>query len=152
MNKKIASQEPIVIPVIAEELEVVTREVERLGVRLIKSVTERTETVDVPLMEEHAEVQRVTINRVVDAPPPVRYEGDAMIIPVLEEVLVTEKRLVLREELHVKKWQAQARKPQTVTLRREQVRVEDPSAERTTATDTHRQGETHDDIDPRRTV
>src|SRR5215211_5987291 len=88
MTKHIAAQEPIVIPVIAEELEVGTRQVERLGVRLTKSVTERTETVDVPLMEERTEVERVTINRVVDAPPPVRYEGDEMIVPVIEEILV----------------------------------------------------------------
>lgn len=151
MNKKVVTQEPIVIPVIAEELEVATREVARLGVRLTKTVSERTETVDVPLMEERTEVERVTINRVVDAPPAVRYEGDAMIVPVLEEVLVTEKRLVLREELHIRKWQTQVRKPQTITLRREHVRVDEPSADGHAGPDTIQQG-AHDDIDTRGNV
>lgn len=36
------------------------------------------------------------IDRVVDAPVPVRYEDDTMIVPIMEEVLVVEKRLVLR--------------------------------------------------------
>lgn len=47
-----------------------------------------------------------------------------MIVPVLEEVIVTEMRLMLREELHVRKRQIETRKPQHVTLRREEVTVE----------------------------
>jgi uncharacterized protein (TIGR02271 family) len=152
MSKQITAHQPIVIPVIAEELEVGTREVERLGVRLTKTVSERIETVDVPLMEERTEVERVTINKAVDTPPPVRYEGDTMIVPVLEEILVTEKRLILREELHIRKWQVEARKPQTVTLRREHVRIDEPSPERQAGTETIREGATHDDIDTRGNV
>ena len=54
----------------------------------------------------------------------MRYEGDGMIVPVLEEVIVTEKRLMQREELHVRKRQIETRKPRHVTLRREEVTVE----------------------------
>ena len=119
-------RQPIVVPVIAEQLEIGKREVERLGVRLTKTVSERTETVEVPLIEEHTEVERVSVNRAVDAAPPVRYEGDTMIVPVLEEVLVTEKRLVLREELHIRKKQVEVRIPHHVILRREHIEVERP--------------------------
>lgn len=119
-------RQPIVVPVIAEKLEIAKREVERLGVRLTKTVSERTETVEVPLIEEHTEVERVVINRAVDAPPPIRYEGDTMIVPVLEELLVTEKRLVLREELHIRKRKVEVRTPHHVTLRREHIEVEQP--------------------------
>src|SRR3954462_4036621 len=118
--------EPIVVPVIAEEVQIGKREVERLGGRLKKTVSERTEIVEVPLMEERTEVERVPVNRVVDAAPAVRYEGDTMIVPVLEEVLVTEKRLVLREEIRVRKSRVEIRKPQHVILRREQIDVERP--------------------------
>ena len=34
-------------------------------------------------------------------PPPIRYKGDTLVVPLLEEVLVVEKRLVVREELHI---------------------------------------------------
>lgn len=119
-------RQPIVVPVMAETLEVTKRQVERLGVRLTKTVSERTESVEVPLMEERTEVSRVTVNRTVDVAPPVRYEGDTMIVPVLEEVLVTDKRLVLREELHIRKWQVEARVPHQVVLRREHIDVERP--------------------------
>jgi uncharacterized protein (TIGR02271 family) len=82
------------------------------------------EFVDEPLLEEEVEVERVAINRIVDGPLPVRYEGDTMIVPLLEEVLVVEKRLVLKEELRITKRQHKTRKPQRVTLRSEEVRVE----------------------------
>lgn len=121
MNK---DRQPIIVPVIAEQLEVGKREVERLGVRLTKTVSERTETVEVPLIHQHIEVERVPVNRPVDAAPEVRFEGDTMIVPVLEEVLVTEKRLVLREELHIRKRQVEDRIPHRVVLRREHIAVE----------------------------
>lgn len=95
--------------------------------RLTKTVSERVETVDVPLTEEHTEIERVAINRIVTAAPEVRVEGDVLIVPVLEEVLVTEKRLMLREELHIRKRAVITRNPQQVTLRQEQVTVEQPS-------------------------
>ena len=119
-------RQPIVVPVVAETLEVSTRELERIGARLTKTVNERTETVDVPLMEERTEIERVPVNRAVDAAPLVRHEGDAMIVPVMEEVLVTEKRLVLREELHIRKRKVEVRTRHQVILRREHVEVDRP--------------------------
>ena len=119
-------RQPIVVPVIAEKLFIGKRQVERLGVRLTKTVSERTETVEVPLIEERVEVERVPVNRTIDTAPQVRYEGDTMIVPVVEEVLVTEKRLVLREELHIRKLKVEVRTPHHVTLRQEQIEVEQP--------------------------
>lgn len=119
-----ATGEQLVVPLVAEELSVEKRRVERGGVRISKTVSERTETIDLPLMEEQTEVERVAVNRIVDAPPPIRYEGDVMIVPLLEEVIVTEKRLMLREELHIRKRQIETRKPQQVTVRREEAFIE----------------------------
>jgi uncharacterized protein (TIGR02271 family) len=114
----------IVIPVVAEQLEVEKRKVEAGGFRISKTVTEREEVVDQPLMREEVQVKRVPVNQFVDGPVPVRHVGDTMIIPLLEEVLVVEKRLMLKEELHVKKAEVETYRPQRVTLRSEQVHVE----------------------------
>jgi uncharacterized protein (TIGR02271 family) len=121
-----SDRQPIVVPVIAETLDVTTRELERLGARLTKTVNEHTETVDLPLMEERTEIERIPVNRAVDTAPMVRHEGDAMIVPVMEEVLVTEKRLVLREELHIRKRKVEVRTRHQVTLRREHVEIDRP--------------------------
>ncbi len=114
----------IVLPVVEETLDVQKHEVETGRVRITKKVHEREEVVDEPLMEEEVSVTRVDINRAVEGPMSVRYEGDTMIIPLLEEVLVTEKRLMLKAELHVTKRQVETHKPQTVTLRGEEAIVE----------------------------
>jgi uncharacterized protein (TIGR02271 family) len=63
----------------------------------------------------------------------VRHVGDTMIIPLLEEVLVVEKRLMLKEELHVRKESVETHRPQRVMLRSEEAFVERVGDE--TATD-----------------
>jgi uncharacterized protein (TIGR02271 family) len=114
-----------VIPVMQEELDVRTRRVEtESGVRVSKTIEQDEQIVDEPLTREQVEVERVAINRPVEAPIGIRYEGDTMIIPIFEEVLVVEKRLVLKEEIHVTRRRTEIRAPQRVTLRRELADVE----------------------------
>ncbi|HEX9919607.1 MAG TPA: YsnF/AvaK domain-containing protein, partial [Pyrinomonadaceae bacterium] len=117
-------EERIVMPVVAETLDVQKRKVDTGGVRIRKVVHEREEVVDEPLMREEVQVKRVPINRVVEAPVPVRHVGNTMIISLLEEVLVVEKRLMLKEELHITKGEIETYKPQRVTLRSEEAVVE----------------------------
>ncbi|MCL4295116.1 MAG: DUF2382 domain-containing protein [Anaerolineae bacterium] len=127
--------ETLVVPVMAEELDVQKRQVEAGGVRISKVVHEREEMVDEPLLKEEIEVQRVPINRPVDGPIPIRYVGNTMIVSLLEEVLVVEKRLMLKEELHINTRQVETRQPQPVTLRSEEAIVEpidNPSREEVT--------------------
>lgn len=124
MNATPAGEESLVVPVIAEELQVVVRAVERGRVRITKTVSEREEIIDEPLRMEDAVIERVEINRIVETAPPVRYEGDVMIVSLVEEIAVVEKKLMLREELHVSKRVIETHKPQSVVLRREEVGVE----------------------------
>ncbi len=121
---QVEADQGVVVPIIEEELTVGKRVVETGGVRINKTVQVRQETVDLPLIEDHAEVERVTVNRMVDAAPEVRHDGETLIVPILEEVLVVEKRLMLREELHIRLRRDQVHKPQQVTLRREEVEIE----------------------------
>jgi uncharacterized protein (TIGR02271 family) len=115
-----------VIPIVAESLQVGRREVETGRVRLTKLVHEAQEVVDLPLLAEEVRVERVPVGRIVDGPVEPRQEGDTLVLPVLEEVLVVEKRLMLKEEIRVTRIRTEARSPQTVTLRTEEVRIERP--------------------------
>jgi uncharacterized protein (TIGR02271 family) len=117
-------REALVVPIVEEELTVERRQVETGKVRISKTIDEREETVDLPLMQEEAEVLRVSVGKVVEGPQPVRYSGDVKIIPLLEEVLVVEKRLMLQEELHVRTRRTEVHRPQKVILRSENARVE----------------------------
>lgn len=119
-----AESQSLTIPVIAEQLVVDKQMVETGRVRISKRVLEEEQTIDVPLIREQYDVERVPVNQYVDAPPAVRQEGDVTIYPVLREVLVTEKRLMLVEEVRVTKRQSETTDVQHVTLRREEVTVE----------------------------
>jgi uncharacterized protein (TIGR02271 family) len=123
-SNRTRADERIVMPVVAETLDVQKRKVDTGGVLIKKIVHEREEVVDEPLMREEVQVKRVPINRVVDAPVPVRHVGNTMIISLLEEVLVVEKRLMLKEELHITKGEVETYKPQRITLRTEEAVVE----------------------------
>jgi hypothetical protein len=66
------------------------------------------------LYTEEADVRRVPVNRIVTEVPQTRQEGEVTIVPVLEEVLVVEKRLLLKEEIHIVRRRAQVREPRRI--------------------------------------
>ena len=115
---------PMVVPVLVEELEVQKRPVETGKVRITKVVHERETTVDEPLWHDRVAITRVPIQRVVEGPVPVREEHGTTIISVVEEVLVVEKRWMLREEIHIRQQRIETHQPQRITLRSEDVQVE----------------------------
>jgi uncharacterized protein (TIGR02271 family) len=121
---KDATSERLVLPILDEQLKISREKVVTGGVRIHKTVNERIETVDEPILQEQVEVERVPVNSFVTEAPLVRYEGDVMIVPLLEEVLVVEKRLLLREELRISKRSETIHKPQQIVLRREEARLE----------------------------
>ncbi|MGZ8246315.1 YsnF/AvaK domain-containing protein [Methylomagnum sp.] len=122
--KGIAAADTLTIPVAEERLTLSKRKVETGRVRIVKRVAAHEEDVDEPLVRETVQVERVPVNRTINEPVPVRYEGDTMIVPVFEETLVVEKRLILREELRITKRRAESHKSRRATLRREEVSVE----------------------------
>jgi uncharacterized protein (TIGR02271 family) len=113
------------IQVLEEKVEVSKRIVEKAKIRLSKKVNQKTESYDIPLGSEEIVVKRVPKNEMVDkAPPGVRYEGNVMIIPVLKEVAVIEKRLMLVEEIHVTKHKSETTETRQVVVRKEEIQVE----------------------------
>ena len=117
-------RDEVVIPVVAEAVEVGKRRVETGRVRVRKTVRTTEKVVDEPVVREEVEVERVPINRVIDEAVGPRQEGDTLIVPLLEEVLVVEKRLVLREEVRITRRRTEHRSSRSVTLRTEEATVE----------------------------
>ena len=124
-----AVNEGVVIPIVEEQIEIGTRQVETGRVRITKTVRSHEETIDEPILQEQVNVERVAIGRPVNETPGVRYEGDTMIVPVMEEVVVVTTQLVLKEELRITKTQIERRDPQVVTLRSEEIAVEHVSSQ-----------------------
>lgn len=147
-------QPEMVIPVVAEQVRVHKERVVTGKVRLSKIVHQEEQTIDEPVLKQQVSVERVPIGRWVDVAPPIRSEGETLIVPVVEEVLVVEKRLRLREEVRVTWHHQQEHEPQHLVVRREEVRIErvgdDQGLQATHERDTqHPRSGTRDDAEPR---
>src|SRR5918994_4514042 len=118
------SSEAEVIARAEEEVRLDKRMVTTGKVRVRTIVDVETELAKATLDGETVEVTRVPIDRIVDQAPEIRTENDVTIIPILEEVLVVEKRLVLKEELHVHKRRTTEDVEAPVELRKQRVVVE----------------------------
>ena len=113
-----------VLPLVEEEVRVGTRAV-TTGRVTVRTITETVEDVArVALAGAEVEVERIPVGRRVDAPPPVREENGVVIVPVLEEVAVVETRLVLREELHIRRRDTSVTVDVPVALRRQRAEIE----------------------------
>lgn len=117
------------LPLLAEQVTLRKRVVETARVRVSKRTRSREQQVDMALRRDDVVIERVAVNRLIDGPVygPIdgiasRQEGDVTIVPIYEEVLV--KRLLLKEELHIRRRaRIEPREPVSVALRYETVEV-----------------------------
>jgi uncharacterized protein (TIGR02271 family) len=112
-------------PLMEERLEVKKRTVTTGKVRVVTH-TETVEEVARAVLEgEEADVHTVELDQPVVGPvPQVRTEGGVIIVPVFEEILVVEKRLVLKREIRIQKRQTSETVELPVSLRKQRVKVE----------------------------
>jgi stress response protein YsnF len=129
--------EDLALPIVEEVLRLGRRRVATGGVRVSLSTEVDEKTVRETLRSDRVEVDRVEIGRELAAgepAPTVRHEEDGtLVVPVLEEVLAIERRLVLREEIRLRAVAAEETVEQAVTLRRQHAEVERLPAAQTVA-------------------
>ena len=118
-----ADDSQVVIPLLAEELSVTKRRIVTGRVEIATISREREELVDELLTREQVEIERTPVGKPVAQPPEIREEGDTLIIPVVEEVLVVERRLLLKEEVRVRRVRTAERHQERVNVRRQDVVV-----------------------------
>ena len=116
-------QEERSVPVVEERLHVEKKEVETGKVYISKQVQEEKATVEVPLQHDKVNIERVAINQYVEEYPTVRYESDKIIIPVVQEEVVVEKKILLVEEVHIDREHYQENFSETFTLKKEIIEV-----------------------------
>src|SRR5580692_1813462 len=116
-SKKVSDAGEPTILLHAEDFTVARRSVAGHTVRVETTTRTRDHHIDEPLLHTRVQVERIPIGRTVTAVPPVREEGDTTILPVVEEVIVVERRLVLKEEVHVRRVQVAEHHTETVTTR-----------------------------------
>jgi uncharacterized protein (TIGR02271 family) len=120
-----ASDDAIRLPLLEERLDVDTRTVDLGEIRVHKTVEETEEVQRSPLSHEVVEVERVRVNRPVSAPEERRQEGDWLIIPIMEEVLVVQKQLMVTEEIRIRKQRVTEEHEVRETVLHERATIED---------------------------
>lgn len=116
----------VVIPLLAEEISVAKRRIVTGRVEIAIICREREELVDELLTREQVEIERTPVGTTVERAPEIREEGDTLVIPVVEEVLVVERRLFLKEEVRVRRVRGAERHQERVKVRRQDVVVTRP--------------------------
>jgi uncharacterized protein (TIGR02271 family) len=114
---------PDTLQLFAEEALVSRRTMETGRVRIATVTHTRDHLVDEQLARTDVEVERVPVGRVIDAIPPVAGDTDHTIIPIVEETVVVERKLVLKEELHIRCKRTTERYQETVKLRHQTAEV-----------------------------
>ena len=126
-------EEELIVPLAREELRLGKRETSKGKVRVQTVVETVEELARATLEEESLDVQRVPVGKVVAEPPGIRTEGEVTIIPVLKETMIVEKRLVLVEEVHIRRTTSSRVVETPVTLRTQKAIIESlPSDTQTT--------------------
>jgi len=113
-----------VIPLVEETVRIQKEDVVTGHVR-VRTVTEATDHVIAQDLDaENVEVTRVAVDREVAEAPAVRQEGDVTIISLVEEIIVVTKRLVVTEEVHIRRIKSTERVETSVNLRKQHAVVE----------------------------
>jgi uncharacterized protein (TIGR02271 family) len=113
----------LVAPLHVEELSVAKRVISKDRVQVSTVTRQHEELVDEFLAREHVEIERIPIGKPIDAMPPVREDGDTIVVPVVEETVVVERRLVLKEEVRIRKVRETERYQERVLLRKQEAVV-----------------------------
>ena len=123
---------PASVQLVEEKLSVDKRVVATGRVRVRTIVDEELVVVSETLSGNYVTVDRVRIDRVVDAVPPTRTEGDITIVSVVEERLRVVRELVLVEEVHLRDVRTSEPFEQTVSRRVMRAVVERDSTQQET--------------------
>jgi uncharacterized protein (TIGR02271 family) len=110
----------IVVPLHEERVSVSKRVVDQGGLEISRKTVVHDHLVEEMLAREKVEVERVPMGKAIDRMPSTREEGDTIIVPVVEEVLVVERRLVLKEEVRIRRIRTTERHQETVKLRKQE--------------------------------
>jgi uncharacterized protein (TIGR02271 family) len=114
------------IPLLEERLTVDRRVVESGRIRIHLSTETEDALIQETLRGERIEVERVALGHEVAVAPAVREEegGAVLVVPVLEEILVVERRLILKEELRIRRIATTETVEATTALRRQVATLE----------------------------
>ena len=116
-------QEDLRIPLHVEDVSVSRREIESAKVQIALVTGAREQLVDEEMTRVRVEIERVPIGQTIEVVPPISQEGDTTIIPVVEEIVVVERRLFLKEELRIRRVSTKEQHQEIIVLREQEALI-----------------------------
>src|SRR5438552_8386792 len=111
-------------PLIEEKTRIGKRRIRTGKVRVSTPVESVQQLASAKLEQQHVDIARVPVNKPIKKAPSVRTIDGVIIVPVVEEVMVIEKRLILKEELHIRRRITAEHVRVPVSLRKQQALIE----------------------------
>jgi uncharacterized protein (TIGR02271 family) len=108
-----------------EEIRVETREREAGEMRVRKRVRTERERLTVPKKRVEVSVDRVPVEGADEAATAPQIGEEEIVVPVVEEEIVVEKRPVVKEEIHIRKRVVEEVEVVEEDVRREEVEIDD---------------------------
>jgi uncharacterized protein (TIGR02271 family) len=126
-----------------EEARIGTRGREAGAVKVRKSVRTEREQVRVPKRREEVDVERVSGEGREASGVEIGEDDEVVVVQVLEEEIVVSKRVVVKEEIRLRKRVVEDEEVVEVDLRKEEVDIEDTTGRGGTGrgTEEHEDGE-----------
>lgn len=122
-SRKLHEEGEVVVPLHTEQLSVTKRRIVTGRARVSTQTREQEHQIEEPLTRELVEIERRPVGQRVESKPSIRQEGDTIVIPVVEEQLVIERRLILKEEIRVRRIRKIEIHREHVVTRKEDVEI-----------------------------
>lgn len=123
---KVSEDRDINVPVVEEELSVDKQRRETGRVQVHTNTVEEQQSVNIPVTREHVEVERVPVDKElpVDQINVQNMQNRDIVMPVMGEEVVAEKRPVVKEEIRIHKEPVTETERVSDTVRKERVNIE----------------------------
>ena len=115
---------------LTEEVAHIEKRAVQTGKVTVRTVVDtQTRHLEASLSGQTVSVERIPVDREISTVPAIRTEGGVTIIPVVEERLIVEKRLVLVEEIRVTLAETVETVDMPVELRKQRALIEKADAQ-----------------------
>jgi len=134
MTSQSTDPQEVVVPLYEEQASVAKRRIVTGRVQVSRVTNEHEQLIEETLAREQVEIERTPIGKPVQVLPSIREEGDTIIVPIVEEVLIVERRLILKEEVRVRRVRSNQAHRERVRLRRQEAVITRDPVEPSVAT------------------
>jgi uncharacterized protein (TIGR02271 family) len=126
-----------VLPLHTEEVTVGKKQVVTGRARVSIATRHHEKRVEALLARERVEIERKPIGKPLDQAPAIRQEEDTIVIPVVEEEIVVQRRLILKEEIRIRRVRETERHEERVHIRKQEATIDRHPATAEPGTEPH---------------